>query len=376
MRFGSLIDVVVNQILHARASNAVVVSTPTSVKSLMLKLIELEQTLSDMRAQRNDELVRARSFLFSCLDLNRRHRKARMTAAPFLGALMKAITRQPAVSRSTAVRDALQSQASACVAILSLMRDGCWCVSSVSRCVALCFNRICGTACSTKSIGFCIRSNPSSTGRSDKCARRSTACFARVDCRASHSARAVGLDVSARLALAAGASLARRSAAARLGPSGALRRRVASIASRRRADRRDRSRARRRHREQGASAHAAHRRAVAGPKHECVSSSRSLLTHISEQEFYQSRLLTPLARWTVLWLSDKGLKGLLENDIVTFLVHGGGPVYAELVAPRCKYDDIHVKLLNLARDWLHALLPHVLSKVCLSCLFVCFVVQS
>ena len=27
------------------------------------------------------------------------------------------------------------------------------------------------------------------------------------------------------------------------------------------------------------------------------------------------------------------------------------------------FDDVQVKLLNLARDWLHSLLPHVLSKI-------------
>jgi hypothetical protein len=72
-----------------------------------------------------------------------------------------------------------------------------------------------------------------------------------------------------------------------------------------------------------------------------------------------------LARWTALFLRDKGFRGLAEPDLVLFLLLGTGKAEDMLKTQTMAFhfDDVQVKLLNVARDWLHSLVPHMLSKI-------------
>jgi hypothetical protein len=77
---------------RARSSNAVVVSTPTSVKSFMLKFIELQTALCEMSDEGRQEL-------------------ARSAATPLLGSLMRLIKRAPAEKRNDAIKQGLVRRA-------------------------------------------------------------------------------------------------------------------------------------------------------------------------------------------------------------------------------------------------------------------------
>ena len=65
-----------------------------------------------------------------------------------------------------------------------------------------------------------------------------------------------------------------------------------------------------------------------------------------------------LSEWLVLWLRRQGLRDISDAQILGCLASGGATAEVEAVLA-----DVHVRMLNLGYDWLHALLPHVLAKI-------------
>ena len=65
-----------------------------------------------------------------------------------------------------------------------------------------------------------------------------------------------------------------------------------------------------------------------------------------------------LSEWLVLWLRRQGLRDVTDAQILGCLASGGATAEVEAVLA-----DVHVRMLNLGYDWLHALLPHVLAKI-------------
>jgi Ca2+-binding EF-hand superfamily protein len=275
----------VTRMQRARASNAVVVSTPTSIKSFMLKFIELETVVCDIMDSKKQEL-------------------ARSAAAPLLGSLMRIIKRAPAETRADAMKEGLYQQLQACRSILSMFRDGC---------------------CMLDEVDWIL--HPLKSELNWPLGTREPLDLTYP----------VGLRwqlpwhmCDAILQYQNGGKTAEDWSQSPLAIE-VLRDLTAAI-------------------DDGLKA-----RALLATPHIVVLSA----------PFYLKRLLPPLARWAFVFLADKGFRGLDERDVVQFLVLGTGKAEQMLKTQTQSFhfDDVQVKLLNLARDWLHSLLPHVLSKI-------------
>ena len=81
------------------------------------------------------------------------------------------------------------------------------------------------------------------------------------------------------------------------------------------------------------------------------------------REFYNQKLRPLLSRWMTIWLQQKRVNDVSDDKIVSFLQNGplGDPATAEAINQHC--SDDHVKMLNLAHDWLDSFLPFTLSKI-------------
>jgi Ca2+-binding EF-hand superfamily protein len=275
----------VNRMQRARASNAVVVSTPTSVKSFMLKFIELQTALCEMSDDSRQEL-------------------ARSAATPLLGSLMRLIKRAPAEKRSDAIRQGLVQQLLACRSILSMFRDGCCMLDEVDW--------ILHPLKSELNWPLGVREPLDLTY---PVGLRWQLPWHICDAVLQYQNGGKTADdwTSTPLALEV------------------LRDVTAAI-------------------DDGLKA-----RALLATPH----------VVLLNPAFYLKRLMPPLARWTYVFLNDKGFRGLNEQEIVQFLILGTGKAEDMLRTQTTAFhfDDVQVKLLNLARDWLHSLLPHVLSKI-------------
>ena len=76
------------------------------------------------------------------------------------------------------------------------------------------------------------------------------------------------------------------------------------------------------------------------------------------KEFYQTKLQPLLASWLVIFIRQQKLRQLSDAQILAYLLHRTEP---EDGAMR-RVGDEHLKLLNLATDWLCIFLPHVLGR--------------
>lgn len=82
------------------------------------------------------------------------------------------------------------------------------------------------------------------------------------------------------------------------------------------------------------------------------------------RSFYVAELKGPLARWTLLFLRNSGLRGIDDSQILSYLELGPDEVNADVHSAVLKtVDDEGVKMLNLCSDWLRSLLPFVLGKI-------------
>ena len=78
---------------------------------------------------------------------------------------------------------------------------------------------------------------------------------------------------------------------------------------------------------------------------------------------YRTELMPLLAEWTELWLRAHGAaRGIADHHMRAYLVRGTGAAEAARIIEKEAEDD-SLKMINLARDWLTALVPHIMSKI-------------
>ena len=79
--------------------------------------------------------------------------------------------------------------------------------------------------------------------------------------------------------------------------------------------------------------------------------------------FYRSHLKPLLCRWMLLLLRKLRLHDLKDEQALAYLMYGGRAHASTTLEIESTLKDRHVKLLNLSHAWLDQLLPHVLSKI-------------
>jgi hypothetical protein len=85
---------------------------------------------------------------------------------------------------------------------------------------------------------------------------------------------------------------------------------------------------------------------------------------VLRKQFYTAHLQPLLAEWMLIWLGGKGVTGLTDHQVLEFLKKGPrDPVAARSVDNCPSLNAEHLKMLNLAHDWLTSFLPHVLTKI-------------
>ena len=77
------------------------------------------------------------------------------------------------------------------------------------------------------------------------------------------------------------------------------------------------------------------------------------------EAYYQAEIRPLLADWMVPWLRRHGVRDITDEQMLV-AIHTPSAVSA---AVQQVLGDRHIKMLNLAADWLGHLLPHVLRKV-------------
>mmetsp|Transcript_39763 Transcript_39763/g.98280 ORF Transcript_39763/g.98280 Transcript_39763/m.98280 type:complete len:3869 (-) Transcript_39763:305-11911(-) len=84
---------------------------------------------------------------------------------------------------------------------------------------------------------------------------------------------------------------------------------------------------------------------------------------VLDDGFYANQLRPLLARWAVLWLRSQQIRGLTDEQVLSYLL--GGPANAPAAAKvvREQLSESHAKSVNLARTCLDSVLPHILSRV-------------
>jgi len=83
-----------------------------------------------------------------------------------------------------------------------------------------------------------------------------------------------------------------------------------------------------------------------------------LLSH----NFYESDLLPKLSEWAALFLQAH-VEGILDDSELSIILREKGPLGEDLHQKLRGASNTFLKLMHLARSWLHILLPHVLSRV-------------
>jgi hypothetical protein len=76
------------------------------------------------------------------------------------------------------------------------------------------------------------------------------------------------------------------------------------------------------------------------------------------RNYYHTEMKPLFARWLLLWMKQQRLQGLSDEDAVAYML-GGTASLVNLPG----LHDVHSKMLNLGREWLHSFLPHCLSKL-------------
>jgi hypothetical protein len=95
----------------------------------------------------------------------------------------------------------------------------------------------------------------------------------------------------------------------------------------------------------------------------CGQKSTQIVPHfvLLDREFYNQQMKPLLARWIVLWLTQKRFKALSAKEMYEYLTQDAKSKVADVINEQC--SDEEFKLLNISRDWLSALLPFILSKI-------------
>ena len=81
---------------------------------------------------------------------------------------------------------------------------------------------------------------------------------------------------------------------------------------------------------------------------------------VLRKSFYFTKLQPLLADWLFVWIGTKGVKGVDERAVKEYMMKGSSGASKEAIGT---LNSEQVKLLNVCHDWLHSLLPHVLTKI-------------
>ena len=82
-----------------------------------------------------------------------------------------------------------------------------------------------------------------------------------------------------------------------------------------------------------------------------------------DRQYYHTTLKNIFAQWILIWLADKGVSGLPQASLLTYIQKSGASGKEILTAIKKSCSDDSLKLLNLAHTLLTTVLPHVLSKI-------------
>jgi hypothetical protein len=84
---------------------------------------------------------------------------------------------------------------------------------------------------------------------------------------------------------------------------------------------------------------------------------------VLDRNYYNSTLRNIFAQWILVWLADKGVSGLPQATILTYIQKSSAAGKEILSAVKKSCSDDSLKLLNLAHSLLTSILPHVLGKI-------------
>ena len=84
---------------------------------------------------------------------------------------------------------------------------------------------------------------------------------------------------------------------------------------------------------------------------------------VLDHAYYNSTLKPLFAQWILVWLSDKGISGLSQASILEYIQKSGSSAKEILTEIKRGCSDQSLKILNLANSLLSSILPHVLGKI-------------
>jgi hypothetical protein len=84
---------------------------------------------------------------------------------------------------------------------------------------------------------------------------------------------------------------------------------------------------------------------------------------VLDDMFYAETLKPLFAEWILIWLSDKGISGLSQADLLAYILHSRSCSAEILGRVQRNCNDNSLKILNLANTLLSSILPHVLGKI-------------
>ena len=84
---------------------------------------------------------------------------------------------------------------------------------------------------------------------------------------------------------------------------------------------------------------------------------------VLDDDFYSTTLKPLFADWILVWLSDKGISNLSQSDIQSYILHSRSCSGEILSRVKKNCSDNSIKILNLAHTLLSSILPHVLGKI-------------
>ena len=84
---------------------------------------------------------------------------------------------------------------------------------------------------------------------------------------------------------------------------------------------------------------------------------------VLDEDYYSDTLKPLFAQWILVWLSDKGISGLSQSNILAYILNSRSCPQEILAKVKKSCSDNSMKILNLAHTLLSAILPHVLGKI-------------
>ena len=96
---------------------------------------------------------------------------------------------------------------------------------------------------------------------------------------------------------------------------------------------------------------------------------------LASKRWYNDVLMPLLVDWSLLWLAEKKVVGVKDDDMRSYLLyrnhaqhegdtlHKSEGVNAVNAVKRAQLGDDQTKMINLVHDWIHYFMPHVLRKI-------------